>query len=160
MSEEKKAPKPFLKKGTRKYLSNATVRSLNQKPNIIEYAEEGGNDVHANKSNSMTFGRPAEQEIKVTVKRNVVKENDFRNNNSNEMKRTKENKPANQEKSNAGVGSTGKKKSSQLEDYLGGTASATKAPRNRNSLGRQREKVQENPPIITMAAQLAKQEEI
>lgn len=40
MSEQnKKQPKPFLKKGTRKYLSNATVRSLNQKPNIVEFTD-------------------------------------------------------------------------------------------------------------------------
>lgn len=32
-----KEPKPFLKKGTRKYLSNATVRSLNQVPKVVDF---------------------------------------------------------------------------------------------------------------------------
>jgi hypothetical protein len=36
-SEGKKQPKPFLKKGTRQFLSNASVRSLNQKPKIVEF---------------------------------------------------------------------------------------------------------------------------
>lgn len=41
-----KQPKPFLKRGTRQYLSNATVRSLNQKPNIVDFAEaEEGNEI-------------------------------------------------------------------------------------------------------------------
>ncbi len=32
-----KAPKPFLKKGSRQFLSNATVRSQSTKPKIIDY---------------------------------------------------------------------------------------------------------------------------
>ena len=34
------APKPFLKKGTRQFLSNAQVRSQAQKPKIVEYTDE------------------------------------------------------------------------------------------------------------------------
>lgn len=41
MSEAKtnKSPKPFLKRGTRQFLSNATVRSLNQVAKIVEFGE-------------------------------------------------------------------------------------------------------------------------
>jgi hypothetical protein len=35
-----KQPKPFLKRGTRQFLSNATVRSLNQKPNIVDFGAD------------------------------------------------------------------------------------------------------------------------
>jgi hypothetical protein len=37
---EAKQPKPFLKKGTRQYLSNATVRSLNQKPKVVDFGAD------------------------------------------------------------------------------------------------------------------------
>ena len=57
MSEGKKQPKPFLKKGTRQYLSNATVRSLNQKPKIVEFGDEGEGNPFENKSNGITFGK-------------------------------------------------------------------------------------------------------
>lgn len=35
----KTAPKPFLKKGTRQFLSNAQVRSQAQKTKIVEYTD-------------------------------------------------------------------------------------------------------------------------
>lgn len=38
MDEPKKTKKPFLKKGTRQFLSNAQVRSQSTKPKIVEYS--------------------------------------------------------------------------------------------------------------------------
>lgn len=50
---EAKQPKPFLKRGTRQYLSNATVRSLNQVPKIVDFgAAEDGEEVSAALTNA------------------------------------------------------------------------------------------------------------
>ena len=74
MSETKKQPKPFLKKGTRQFLSNAQVRSLNQKPNIVEFKDENSDD-YSQTNNAVTFGKsqPAE-DIKIAVKRSTFKD--------------------------------------------------------------------------------------
>ena len=73
MSEEgKRQPRPFLKKGTRKHLSNATVRSLNQKPNVVDFAEHEGMAETKINHNTLTFGKQ-EEEIKIQVKRNPIK---------------------------------------------------------------------------------------
>ena len=66
-----KEPKPFLKKGTRQFLSNATVRSLNQKTKIVEFEDES-NDFDLQKTttnNAITFGKKQEEEIKIQIKK-------------------------------------------------------------------------------------------
>ncbi len=66
-----KEPKPFLKKGTRQFLSNATVRSLNQKPKIVEFGDES-NDFDLQKTttnNTVTFGKKQEEDIKIKIKK-------------------------------------------------------------------------------------------
>jgi hypothetical protein len=80
---EAKQPKPFLKRGTRKYLSNATVRSLNQKPNIVDFGE-GLEDEEPSKPITHTFKKDSE-EIKVEIKTNykppIKKDAESRNSN-------------------------------------------------------------------------------
>ncbi len=65
---EAKQPRPFLKKGTRQYLSNATVRSLNQKPNIVDFgADEADAEPHMAITNPT---KNSNQDFKVEIKVN------------------------------------------------------------------------------------------
>ena len=62
MSKEKK---PFLKKGSRQFLSNAQVRSQSTKPKVVEYADEDFPE-----SPHMQFKPPkTEDDIQITVRR-------------------------------------------------------------------------------------------
>ena len=68
----KKTPKPFLKKGTREFLSNATVRTLTQKNAVVEFTDLNDEEPSASSSNAVTFGRQ-QPEVKISVKRNLSK---------------------------------------------------------------------------------------
>jgi hypothetical protein len=65
---EAKQPKPFLKKGTRQYLSNATVRSLNQKPKVVDF---GADEISPESPMAITNSvKNASQDFKVEIKVN------------------------------------------------------------------------------------------
>ena len=74
MSDNKKAPKPFLKKGTRQFLSNATVRSLNQKNNVVDFKDDNENNGTFIPSGTVSFGKQQPDEIKVEIKRSTFKD--------------------------------------------------------------------------------------
>lgn len=71
-----KQPKPFLKRGTRKFLSNATVRSLNQKPNIVDFGadEESPQPTNPITNNFKKQNNDFKVEIKVNSKPPIKKE--------------------------------------------------------------------------------------
>lgn len=149
-----KQPKPFLKKGTRQFLSNATVRSLNQKPNIVDFGADEEEPIPIEKPWKKAAAGPPkkEEDIKIEIK---VKEKPKENKpapTSNDQRRAKENKVQNEEKATPAANSA-KKKQAQFEDYLG---AMPKKDMTRSSYSKDKNPL---PKVTTMAALLKRQDE-